>query len=106
MMAETTWEVLQEFGGLSPDYRCRPFGAGANGFVRGEGAGVAVLKPYARALADGDRIYAVVRGSAVNSDGASNGITAPNPTAQEAVLIDAYRSAGIRPQEVDYVEAH
>ncbi|MBV8317834.1 MAG: AMP-binding protein, partial [Planctomycetaceae bacterium] len=93
-------------GFLAPDGRCKTFDAGANGYVRGEGAGVVVLKPLARALADGDPIVAVIRGEAVNQDGRTNGLTAPNPLAQEAVLREAYRRAGVAPGRVQYVEAH
>lgn len=93
-------------GGLSSRGRCQPFSAGADGIVRGEGAGLVVLKPLARAMADGDRIYAVIRGSAVNQDGRSNGLTAPNARAQEAVLREAYRRAGVAASTVEYVEAH
>ena len=93
-------------GFLAPDGRCKTFDARADGYVRGEGAGVVVLKPLARALADGDPIYAVIRGGAVNQDGRTNGLTAPNPQAQEAVLRDAYRRAGVAPGQVEYVEAH
>jgi acyl transferase domain-containing protein/acyl-CoA synthetase (AMP-forming)/AMP-acid ligase II/acyl carrier protein len=93
-------------GGTSPDGRCKAFDAGANGMVRSEGAGIVVLKPLSRALADGDTVYAVIRASAVNHDGQSNGITAPNQASQEAVLRDAYAKAGRSPAEVQYVEAH
>ncbi len=93
-------------GAMAPDGRCKAFDARANGYVRSEGAGVAVLKPLAKALADGDPIYAVIRGSAVNQDGRSNGLMAPNPLAQEAVLREAYRQAGVSPGQVHYVEAH
>jgi acyl transferase domain-containing protein len=93
-------------GFMSPDGRCKAFDESANGYVRSEGAGVVVLKPLERAVADGDRIYAVIRGSAVNQDGRSNGLTAPNIEAQKSVLRDAYRSAGIREKDVAYVEAH
>jgi acyl transferase domain-containing protein/acyl carrier protein len=93
-------------GVMAPDGRCKTFDAGANGYVRSEGAGLVVLKPLSRALADGDSIYAVIRGSAINQDGRSNGLMAPNPAAQEAVLREAYRSAGITPGDVQYVEAH
>src|SRR5208282_353836 len=93
-------------GVMAPDGRCKTFDAGANGYVRSEGAGLVVLKPLPRALADGDPIYAVIRGSAVNQDGRSNGLMAPNPLAQESVLREAYRSAGVSPGDVDYVEAH
>ena len=93
-------------GVMAPDGRCKTFDAGANGYVRSEGAGLVVLKPLSRALADGDPIYAVIRGSAVNQDGRSNGLMAPNPLAQEAVLREAYRRAGVSPGDVQYVEAH
>lgn len=95
-----------ELGVISPTSAIHAFSDEADGFVRGDGAGVLVLKRVADALRDGDTIHAVIRGSAVNSDGHSNGLTAPNPEAQVDVLQRAYRDAGIRPQEVDYVEAH
>jgi acyl transferase domain-containing protein len=94
------------FGALSANARCFTFDERADGYVRGEGGGVVVLKRLSRALADRDRIYCVIRGSAVNNDGLSNGLTAPNPQAQEAVLRDAYRRANVRPRDVHYVEAH
>ena len=84
-------------GFLSPDGHCRAFDAEANGYVRGEGAGIVVLKPLSRAVADGDPIYAVIRGGAVNQDGRTNGLTAPSRPAQEAVLRAAYRHAGVAP---------
>src|SRR5713101_4378618 len=93
-------------GVMAPDGRCKAFDAQANGYVRSEGAGLVVLKPLSRALADGDPIYAVIRGSTVNQDGRSNGLMAPNPLAQEAVLREAYRRAGVSPGHVQYVEAH
>jgi myxalamid-type polyketide synthase MxaD len=93
-------------GSLSLDGRCKTFDAAADGMVRSEGAGVVVLKPLARALADGDRIHAVLLGSAVNHDGRSNGIMAPNQKAQEEVLRRAYADAGVAPSQVQYVEAH
>jgi myxalamid-type polyketide synthase MxaE and MxaD len=93
-------------GAMAPDGRCKAFDARANGYVRSEGAGVVVLKPLLQALADGDPIYAVIRGSAVNQDGRSNGLMAPNPLAQEAVLREAYRQAAVSPGKVQYVEAH
>ena len=93
-------------GAMAPDGRCKTFDARANGYVRSEGAGIVVLKPLSKALADGDPIYAVIRGSAVNQDGRSNGLMAPNPLAQEAVLREAYRQAAVSPGKVQYVEAH
>ncbi|MCZ0730511.1 type I polyketide synthase [Mycolicibacterium iranicum] len=91
---------------MSQSGRCHAFDARADGFVRGEGCGVAVLKRLSDAVRDGDRVLAVVRGSAVNQDGRSNGLMAPNPAAQMAVLRSAYAAAGVEPREVDYVEAH
>ncbi|PRW62317.1 type I polyketide synthase [Actinopolyspora mortivallis] len=91
---------------LAPDGRCKPFDAAADGIVRGEGCGVLVLKLLSHARRDGDVIHAVVRGSAVNSDGRSNGLMAPNPAAQAELLRGAYRAAELDPAVVDYVEAH
>ena len=91
---------------MSPSGRCQPFDARADGIVRGEGAGVVILKRLADAAAAGDAIYAVIRGTAVNQDGRSNGLTAPNRWAQEAVLRAAYERAGVSPGAVQYVEAH
>lgn len=91
---------------LSPDGRCKAFDASANGFVRGEGAGAIVLKSLARALADGDRIHAVVRGTAANQDGRTVGISVPSADAQEALIREALQGAALRPADVQYVEAH
>jgi len=93
-------------GLMAADGRCKTFDAAADGYVRGEGAGVVVLKPLSQALADGDPVYAVIRGSATNQDGRTNGLTAPSRQSQEAVLADAYRDAGLSPGAVQYVEAH
>ena len=97
---------MREIQALSRTSQCRPFDAAADGVVRGEGCGLVVLKRYADAVADGDRIGAVIRGGAVNHDGRSAGLTAPNPTAQTALLRDALRAAGTDPADVDYVESH
>ena len=97
---------LDQAEAMSQSGRCHAFDASADGFVRGEGAGVAVLKRLSDAQRDGDRVLAVIRGSAVNQDGRSNGLMAPNPSAQMAVLRSAYANAGVEPREVDYVEAH
>jgi acyl transferase domain-containing protein/acyl carrier protein len=97
---------MTKFGAMAPDGRSKAFDARANGYVRGEGAGLVLLKPLSRAIADGDEVLALLRGSAVNNDGPSNGLTAPSPDAQRGVLRDAYGTAGIDPAEVDYVEAH
>ncbi len=91
---------------LAPDGRCKTFDAAADGFVRGEGCGMVVLKRLSDAEADGDNILAVIRGSAVNQDGRSGGLTVPNGTAQEAVLRQALANAGVSGPEIGYVEAH
>ena len=106
MLSPQTMIALSKFGGLARDGRCKAFSAGADGFGRGEGGGIIVLKRYSQALLDGDRIYCLLRGSAVNNDGLSNGLTAPNPQAQESVLREAYARAGIEPARAHYVEAH
>ena len=89
--------AMDRFGALSPDARCKAFDASANGYVRGEGAGVVVLKRLADAVAAGDPVYCVIRGSAINNDGASNGLAAPSQAAQAQVLRDAYARARIPP---------
>ncbi len=93
-------------GLLAPDGRCKSFDAAADGYVRSEGAGVVLLKPLAAAQADGDTIYALVHGTAVNSDGRSNGMVAPNMRAQVACVRAAFARAGIAPAATQYVEAH
>src|ERR1700744_1661348 len=98
--------AISAWGLLSPRGRCATFDAAADGFVRGEGAGVGVLKRLTDAVRDGDRVLAVVRGSAVNQDGRSNGVTAPNTAAQCDVIADALRSGDLAPESVHYVEAH
>ncbi|HZN19894.1 MAG TPA: SDR family NAD(P)-dependent oxidoreductase, partial [Micromonosporaceae bacterium] len=98
--------TAERFGALSPDGRCFTFDARANGYVRGEGAAVVVLKPLAAALADGDPVYAVVRGSAVNNDGTGDALTVPSRVGQEEVLRLAYQRAGVDLHEVQYVELH
>ena len=99
-------EMRANAGMLSPDGRCATFDAAANGYVRGEGCGIVVLKRLADAEADGDRIWAVIRGAALNQDGASPGLTVPSGPAQEKVIEAALQQAGLQPPEVDYVEAH
>ncbi len=91
---------------LAADGRCKAFDASADGYVRGEGCGVVALKRLADARRDGNRIVAIIRGTAVNQDGRSNGLTAPNGLAQQAVVRAALASAGVRPSEVGFVEAH
>lgn len=91
---------------LSPSSRSRPFDAEADGYVRGEGGAVLVLRRLDDAVREGDRIEAVINGSAVNHDGRSNGLTAPNGESQKALLRAAYRTSGIEPTALGYVEAH
>lgn len=91
---------------LAPDGRCKTFDAAADGYVRGEGCGVLVLKRVDDAVRDGDPIRAVIRGSAVNQDGASGGLTVPNGGAQQQVIREALRRAGVAGADVDYLEAH
>lgn len=93
-------------GMLSPEGRCKTFDAEADGYVRGEGCGVVILKRTSDASQSGDRILAIVRGSAVNQDGRSNGLTAPNSASQVEVIRSALADAGVAPQEVSYVEVH
>ncbi|MFC4561003.1 type I polyketide synthase [Nocardiopsis mangrovi] len=97
---------MAEFGALSPDGRCYTFDARANGYVRGEGGGVVVLKPLDAAVADGDDVLCVIRGSAVNNDGATDGLTVPSAVAQAAVLRRAWRNAAADPADAQYVELH
>lgn len=92
--------------GLSPSGRCSPFSADADGVVWAEGCGVVLLKRLADARRDGDRILAVVKGSAINQDGRSQGLSAPNGPAQERVLRAALDTAGLRPHDLDHIEAH
>ncbi|WNE94027.1 acyltransferase domain-containing protein [Streptomyces luomodiensis] len=106
MLAGDTMTALTRLGALAPDGRTKAFDARADGYGRGEGAGTVVLKPLSRALADGDPVHCVIRGSAVNNDGATNGLTAPSPQAQEAVLREACARAGVAPADIQYVEAH
>ena len=91
---------------LSPDGRSKAFDASANGFVRAEGVGAVIVRPLSEALAAGDRIYAVIRATAANQDGHTNGITVPNRQAQEEIIRQACESAGIEPRQIGYVEAH
>ena len=91
---------------LAPDGHCKTFDAAADGYVRGEGCGVVVLKRIADAQRDGDHLRAVIRGSAVNQDGASGGLTVPNGLAQQQVITDALRRSGLSGHDIDYLEAH
>ncbi len=105
LRAELTAAFL-EAGMLAPDGRCKTFDAEADGYVRGEGAGVVVLKRLSDAERDGDQILAVIRGSAVNHDGRSNGLTAPNGPAQQEVIHQALSNANLAADQLGYIEAH
>ncbi|MFE2727843.1 type I polyketide synthase [Kitasatospora sp. NPDC059327] len=98
--------AVTRFGGLSPTGRCHTFDARADGYVRGEGGAVVVLKRLADAVADGDPVHCLILGGAVNNDGGGEGLTAPSRSAQEDVLGRAYRRAGVDPADVQYVELH
>lgn len=97
---------FSQAGMLSPEGKCKAFDASANGFVRGEGAGMVLMKRLSDAIADGDRIHAVILGSAVNQDGHTNGISLPSPDAQARLVRDACADAGVKPSQIGYVEAH
>jgi len=99
--------MLSKGGFLNPDQYCKALDASANGYVRGEGVGIVILKPLRKAIADGDQIYACVRGTAANQDGyLPEGFTVPNVFSQVALLKAVYAEAGIDPSTVDFVEAH
>jgi acyl transferase domain-containing protein/acyl carrier protein len=98
--------LFKKWGMVAPDGRCKTFDAAADGFVRGEGCGMVVLKRLSDAVADRDRVLAVIRGSAVNQDGHSSGLTVPNGLAQQRLIKEALAAAGVRAADVDYVEAH
>ena len=98
--------AVHEFGALSPDGRCHTFDERANGYVRGEGGAVVVLKRLPDALADGDRVYCVIRGGAVNNDGGGATYTTPDGLAQERLLRDACADAGVDPAAIGFVELH
>ncbi|MCG3153918.1 MAG: hypothetical protein DKINENOH_00508 [bacterium] len=106
MLTPDTTITLSKARMMSPEGRCKTFDASANGFVRGEGCGIIVLKRLRDALADGDNILALILASACNQDGRSSGITAPNGPAQEAVMREALRLARLAPRQIGYVETH
>ncbi len=97
---------FSQAGMLSPDGRCKAFDADANGFVRGEGAGMVALKPLSRALADGDSVYAVIIGSGTNQDGSTNGLSLPSERAQARLVKETCEKFGVDPTKIGYVEAH
>ncbi|NER51880.1 MAG: type I polyketide synthase, partial [Symploca sp. SIO1A3] len=98
--------TLSKLKALSPDGRCKTFDAAADGYGRGEGCGIVVLKRLSDAVKDGDQIWAVIRGSAVNHDGPSSGLTVPNKLAQEKLIQQALKAAKVEASQVGYIEAH
>jgi acyl transferase domain-containing protein/acyl carrier protein len=106
LLSPEAFVCFDKWGMMAPDGRCKTFDTRADGFVRGEGCGIVVLKRLSDAQANGDRILALIRGSAVNQDGASSGLTVPNGKAQATVVRSALANAGVLPAEVGYVEAH
>ncbi|MCY4578658.1 MAG: type I polyketide synthase [Chloroflexi bacterium] len=106
VLSPSVSDFMTELGMLSKSGKSSPFDASADGYVRGEGCGVLVLKRLSDAEADGDRIWGVIRGSAVNQNGASAGLTVPNGSAQERVMEAALKQAGFSGTDVDYLEAH
>ncbi|KUN25512.1 hypothetical protein AQJ23_16705 [Streptomyces antibioticus] len=106
LLTEPLYVALGQTGMLSPTGRCRTFDESADGFVRGEGVAAVLLKPLSRALADGDTIHAVVRGSGTGHGGHVQSLTVPNPAAQAGLVSSVLRGAGVDPRTVSYVEAH
>lgn len=106
LLTPNLFVCLSKMGLMSSDGRCKTFDADGNGYVRAEGCGALVLRPYGQAVRNGERILAVCLGSAVNQDGRSNGLTAPSRVAQERVIGQALARAGLQFGDIDYVEAH
>jgi len=107
LILSPVWSLaFSKFGFMAADGRCKTFDARADGYVRGEGCGVVVLKRLDDAIADGDRILATIAGSAVNQDGRTAGLTAPNGLAQRRVVRDALHRAAVEPSDINYIEAH
>lgn len=98
--------VFTQAGMLSDDFQCKTFDESANGYVRGEGCGVIIIKRLVDALRDGDTVHAVIKGSAVNQDGITNGITAPNAISQKAVISEAIKKARVDISDLGYIETH
>ncbi|MDM8557193.1 type I polyketide synthase [Candidatus Parabeggiatoa sp. HSG14] len=98
--------AFSQAGMMAADGRCKTFDDRADGYVRGEGCGIVVLKRFSQALRDNDNILALIKGSAINQDGRTNGLTAPNGLSQQAVVRQALANAGVKPAQINYVEAH
>ena len=106
MLSPELTQTFTQAGMMAEDGRCKTFDAAADGYVRGEGCGVVILKRLADAQRDGDRILAVIKGTAINQDGRSNGLTAPNGLSQQAVIRQALANANLTPAEISYIESH
>ncbi|GAX59142.1 beta-ketoacyl synthase [Candidatus Scalindua japonica] len=106
ILTPSVYITFSKAGMLAPDGRCKTFDKSANGYVRGEGAGAVLLKPFNKAVEDGDHIYAVIKGNAVNHGGHVSSLTVPNPDIQANLLVNAYGNAGIDPSTVSYIETH
>jgi acyl transferase domain-containing protein/acyl-CoA synthetase (AMP-forming)/AMP-acid ligase II/pimeloyl-ACP methyl ester carboxylesterase/acyl carrier protein len=106
MLSPELTDTFSQAGMLSPDGKCKTFDASADGYVRGEGCGVIVLKRLSQAQRDGNLILGVIKGSAINQDGRSNGLTAPNGLSQQEVIRQALINGGVNAQEINYIEAH
>ena len=106
MLSPELMVAMSKVGFMSPDGRCKSFDARADGFGRGEGCGIVALKRLSDAIASGDRVIAVIRGSAMNQDGRSTVLTAPNGVAQERLIREALSNAAVAPERVVYIEAH
>ncbi len=106
MVSPNLYITLNKSGMLCEDGRCKTFDKSANGYVRGEGCGSIMLKSLSKAQLDGDNIYGVIKGTAVNHGGHANSLTAPNPNAQADLIVDAWRKSGIDPATVSYIETH
>ncbi len=107
LLLSSDWNIVfTEADMLAPDGKCKTFDADADGYVRSEGCGIVVLKKLSDAVKDGDRIYSVIKGSAINQDGKSNGLTAPNGPSQEDVIKLALANANVKPNEINYLETH
>ncbi|MGB5633023.1 MAG: SDR family NAD(P)-dependent oxidoreductase, partial [Waterburya sp.] len=106
MLSPELTQTFELAGMMAEDGRCKTFDGSADGYVRGEGCGVVILKRVADAQRDGDRILAVIKGSAINQDGRSNGLTAPNGLSQQAVIRQALVNANLAPSQISYIESH
>ncbi len=100
------YRILSQQRFASSDGKCRTFGEGGDGYVSGEGVGAVLLKPLEKAIQDGDRVYAVIRSTAINHGGKTNGYSVPNPNAQESLVKEAIKRAGINPESISFIEAH